>query len=239
LVSIPWFIFGQVGYALMLPILSRAQDDPERFRRQYRACVEYAGVGAVVLTLPLIVAGEQLVALLFGSKYAGTGLLMALLGAASAVRFLRFVPTVAAIARADTLNQLYTNLWRGLGLPLAAAVAVLGGGVALIAACALLGELLAAVVSVLRLRRYQGVPLRDTAGAAVYVFGFVSAGLALVCCGAPRWGYWLGAAGMLAALALAILVACVAFPAFARIVMEVTGRKRATEAQQTVPNCLM
>jgi len=38
LVSIPWFIFGQVGSALMLPILSRAQDDPSAFAASI-ACV--------------------------------------------------------------------------------------------------------------------------------------------------------------------------------------------------------
>jgi O-antigen/teichoic acid export membrane protein len=232
LVSIPWFIFGQVGSSIMLPILSRAQEDPERFRRQYRTCVEYAGVGAVVLTLPLIVAGEQIVSLLYGSKYAGTGTLMALLGATSAVRFLRFVPAVAAMARADTMNQLYSNLWRSVSLPLAAAMALFGGGVALIAACALTAEIAAALVSVMRLRQRQGVPLRDTAGAAAYVLGSVATGLALVYFGAPHWGYWLAAAGTLGILALSVLVAWMAFPGFARGVAEATGCKWPSALQQ-------
>jgi O-antigen/teichoic acid export membrane protein len=235
LVSIPWFIFGQVGSSIMLPILSRVQDDPDRFRLKYRACVEFAGVGAVVLTVPLIIAGEQLVSLLFGSKYFGTGILMALLGAVSAVRFLRFVPAVAATARADTMNHLYSNLWRGLSLPLAAGVAMLGGGVTLIATCALVAELVATVVSLWRLRRCQGVPLRDTAGAAAYIFGFLSAGLVLVCLGTPHWGYWPVAAGLLAILALSILVAWIAFPTFARTVREAAGCRCPTVVQQPAP----
>jgi O-antigen/teichoic acid export membrane protein len=232
LVTIPWFVFAQVVSSLMLPILSRAQDDPERFRRQYRACVEYAGVGAVVLTLPLIVAGGQLVALLYGPKYVGTGVLMAFLGAASAVRFLRLAPAIASIARADTKNQLYSNFSRGLSLPLAAAVALLGGRVALIAACALVAELAAVVVSVLRLRRRQGVPLRDTAAASAYVVGFVTAGLALIQMGASRWSYWSSGAGTVAILGLSILAALIAFPRFARTVVSATGRRWPPRVQQ-------
>jgi len=225
LVSIPWFVFGQVGSSILLPILSRVQDDPALFRRQYRASVEYAGVGAVVLMLPLMVAGEPLVALLFGPKYVGAGPLMALLGAAAAVRFLRFVPSVAAMARADTKNQLCSNAWRSLGLPLAFCVATLGGKVTLIAACALVAELMAAGFSVLWLRRRQGVPLRDTAGAATYVLGFVTAGLATIYFNPSRGGYWLAAVSALAILMLAIGFAWVVFPDLIRTVMTAAGRK--------------
>ncbi|MCE9614630.1 MAG: oligosaccharide flippase family protein [Lentisphaerae bacterium] len=239
LVSIPWFIFAQVGSSLMLPILSRAQDEPAQFCQHYRVCVEYAGVGAVILTLPLIAAGEQLVTLFYGSKYVGAGKLMALLGAASAVRFLRFVPAVAAMARADTLNQFYSNLWRGFSLPLAAIVVISGGGVSMVAACALVAELVAGAVSVMRLRRLQGVPYRDTAGAAAYVLGFVAAGLSFVCLGASHWGFWLASSGMLAIVGLAIVVARVAFPGLARTVLDVILSHRRTGLSQPAADTVL
>ena len=236
LVSIPWFIFGQVGSSIMLPIMSRAQDDPVKFCQRYRICVEYAGVSAVVLTLPLIVVGEQIVTLLYGSKYAGTGVLMALLGAASALRFLRFVPSIAAMARADTINQLHSNVWRGLSLPLATAVALMGGRVALIAACALLAELIASAVSLLRLHRCQGVPLRNTAGAAVYVLSFLGAGFALVWLGTSQFGYWYAVAVMLAVHLIAIVVAWFSFPDVVRSVLDATGRKWTHTVPQPASN---
>jgi len=120
----------------MLPILSRAQDDPARLRRQYRVCVQAAAAAGVMFTLPPILVGEQLVKLLYGGKYQGTGVFVALLGAAVAVRFLRFVPAVVATAKADTMNQLYSNLWRGASLPLALGVVAVGGTPVQIAACA-------------------------------------------------------------------------------------------------------
>jgi O-antigen/teichoic acid export membrane protein len=224
IVSIPWFIFGQVGSSIMLPILSRAQDDSLRFRLRYRTCAEYAGTGAVVLTLPLMLAGEQLVTLLYGAKYAGSGLLTGLLAAASAVRFLRFVPAIAATAQADTLNHLYSNICRGLSLPAAAAAALLGGTVIHVAACALAAEVAATLVSAFRLRRRQGVPLRDGAGAALYVFGFVTLELTLVCAGTARLSYWGAAALVFAMLGLSVLVACLAFPALGQRVLEVAKR---------------
>jgi uncharacterized membrane protein YjjP (DUF1212 family) len=161
---------------------------------------------------------------------------MALLGATSAVRFLRFVPAVAATSRADTLNQLYSNLWRGVSLPLAIAVALLGGGVALIAACALFAELAAAVVSVVRLWLRQNVPLQDTAGAAAYVLGFVTIGLGLVLLGTPRWGYWSTAAALLTVGVVSLLVAWLLFPRVARTVRALVAGEGVSKIHLPAPN---
>jgi O-antigen/teichoic acid export membrane protein len=233
LVSIPGSIFAQVGSSLMLPVFSRAQDNPEQFREQYRTSVQYAGVAAVVLTLPLIAAGEQFVTLIYGAKYAGTGTLMAVLGAAAAVRFLRIVPAIASMAKADTVNQLYSNVWRGLSLPLAASVAALGGSLTLIAACALVAELVATVVSVLRLRHRQGVLLRDTAGSAAYVLAFVGVGFMLIYLGAPRWSCWPAAAGTLAILVLSAMAGWIAFPAASRLLVTAISQRYSPEIAQS------
>ena len=235
LVSIPWFIFGKTGSSIMLPILSRVQDDPEGFRWHYRACVAYASLGAVVFTLPLIVAGEQLVGLLFGSKYHGSGMLMAFLGAAFAVRFLRFVPAVAATARADTMNHLYSNLWRVAGFPLAVTVALLGGGATLIAGCAIVGEVVATVVSLLRLRRCQGVPLRDTAAPAAYIVGFLFTELTLVHFGSSQWDYWLASWGVVGLLAIAVGAAWIALPGFAGSVKEAVRHRTLGRVEKAAP----
>jgi O-antigen/teichoic acid export membrane protein len=217
LVSIPGSVFAAVGSSLMLPIFSRAQDDAVLFRRQYRMCTEYAGVAAVVLTLPLILAGEQFVTLIYGAKYSGTGTLMAVLGATATVRFLRMVPAIASMAKEDTVNQLYSNVWRGLSLPLAVAVAALGGGVVPIAMCALAAELVAVVFSLLRLRERQGVHLRDSGGAALYVACFVSLGLILGYLGVPHWNYWVVVIFTVLLSIMALVVSRLAFPEAARL----------------------
>jgi O-antigen/teichoic acid export membrane protein len=221
LVSIAWFVFGQVASSLMLPILSRFQNEPEKFRCQYQVCAEYVGLGAVVLTLPLIIGGEQLVTLLFGSKYQGTGYLMALLGAASAVRFLRFLPVVAGMARADTVNNLISNLWRSLSLPLAVGMMLVSRRAVLIAVCALIAEGVATLVSVLRLQRQQGVPVRDLSRSAGYVSGFLAVELGLVCLGTPRMGLGMVAETVLLLLGISLLVAWLLFPTVPRTLWSV------------------
>jgi O-antigen/teichoic acid export membrane protein len=225
LVSIPWFIFGQVGSALMLPILSRAQDDPERLRRQYRVCVQAAAAAGVISTVPLILIGEPLVTLLYGGKYHGTGVFVALLGAAFAVRFLRFVPAVVAVAKADTINQLYSNLWRGASLPLALAVVAVGGTPVQIAACAVVAEVLAAVVSAVLLWRRQGVPLRESYGATIYVIIFVSIGLAVALLGGANLGIGWAAVVGIGAFFIALGSARFMSPEAARLLIEAVRQR--------------
>jgi O-antigen/teichoic acid export membrane protein len=235
LVSIPWFIFGQVGSALMLPILSRAQDDPERLRRQYRVCVQAAAAAGVMFTVPPIIIGEQLVKLLYGEKYQGTGVFVALLGAAFAVRFLRFVPAVVATAKADTMNQLYSNLWRGASLPLALGVLAAGGSPVQIAACAVVAEVLAAAVSAVLLWRRQGVPLRESYGAAIYAVTFVSVGLAVALLGAADLSIEWAAVVAIGAFFIALSAARFMFPEAARFLIEAVRRNFGASAEQPAP----
>ena len=179
IVSLPWFIFGQVAASLVLPIMARSQDDLVRLRRQYRLCLQIAAVFAATFYLPLIAVGEQLIVLLYGDKYKGTGVFVSLLGAAFAVRFLRFAPAAAALAKGDTVNQLYTTIWRGASLPLALGVVAVGGTPIQIAACALVGEILSAMVSIFRLWRRQNVPLHDSCSAIMYLIVVISPAAAL------------------------------------------------------------
>ena len=192
LVSIPWFIFAPVASSVMLPILSKSQDQPERFRIAYGQAAAYAATASMFVLLPLIIAGEHITTLLYGAKYLGAGPVVALLAAASAIRFARFAPAVAAMARADTMNQLYGNLWRTISLPLAIGVVMLGrASVLAVAACALVGEIVAVVASVTRLCRRQNIPMRDNLAAGLYLATFLSCGLLASFWGFRHWSVWM------------------------------------------------
>lgn len=225
LVSIPWFIFGQVLSSVMLPIMSRSQDDPVRLRHQYRICAQVASVGGVICLVPLIVSGEQLIILFYGSKYHGCGIFMALLGAAAIMRFLRFAPAVAALAKGDTLNQLYSNVWRSASIPLALIVWSAGGTSEQIAGCALAGEALAAVVSMVLLQKRQDVPLSESLGASLFVIIWISASLLVFFLLGARLSF--GSACLLAtgASAISLIVAWLLFPATARFMIESMQKK--------------
>ncbi len=224
LVSIPFFVFAQTASSLMLPILSRSQDDGEKYRASYRECVTYAAMASVFLLLPLIVAGEQIATLLYGEKYAGVGTAIAVLGAASAVRFVRFAPSIAAMARADTVNLLYANLWRAVSLPLAIAVVmIIGQDVVLVAACALIAETAAAFFSIYRLRQRQGIPLGDNLAAGLFIGSFLAIGLGVVFAGANHWSAWLASGVTVLILAAAIVTSLILFPNAWTLLSRATG----------------
>lgn len=225
LVSIPWSIFGQVMTSIMLPLMSDAQSEPERFRRQYRICAQIAAIAGVVLLLPLIVAGEQIISLLYGSKYSDTGAFMAILGTTAALRFLRYPPAVAAMAREDTLNQLFANLWRVTSLPLALGVWGLGGTPLQIAACALVGEVLAIIASIVRLWRKQHVPPQECYSASLYMVIILSAGVAVAFFGGANLSLWPAAFVAIGAFLAALGVAWFKFPETATYLVSVARRK--------------
>lgn len=224
LVSIPWFVFSQVGGSLMLPLISRVQDDPERFCRQYRLCVQIAAISGVLCLLPLIVAGDPLIRLLYGAKYQGTGAFVAILGAAWTVRFLRQAPTLAAVAKADTINSLYSNLCRAASFPLALVVVAMRGSPLQIAACAIVGEILAAVASAVRIAR-RGVPLRESYSASIYLVTLVSVGLGFSLLGGASLNIWSAAWVAVGSFLIALCAAWFMFPEMAHLCLEAFRRK--------------
>jgi O-antigen/teichoic acid export membrane protein len=112
LTMVPGYMFQYVVNAIMLPLLSRVQDQPAEFRKRYLTCAEISTAFATILACGLIIGGELLVTTAYGHKYAGAGAVVAWLAAANALRIIRAVPTLAAMARGDTVNNLLANLFR-------------------------------------------------------------------------------------------------------------------------------
>jgi O-antigen/teichoic acid export membrane protein len=226
LVSIPWFIFAQVSSSLILPVLSRVQGDSIAFRERYRACLEIVACASVITMLPIIMAGEQIVTFFYGSKYQGAGPFVALLGAAFAFRFLRLAAGVASAARADTLNQFWSNIWRTVSLPLALGVIAAGGTPVQVASCAVAAELVAVVVSLLRVSAHQGISLLDSLGAISYMIAFITAGSVLALLMAGAWGAWTSATAASLTSILALSVAWFSFAAFRDVLGSVRNTMR-------------
>jgi O-antigen/teichoic acid export membrane protein len=116
-------------------------------------------LAAMFITIPFIVAGGWAVDILYGHKYAAAAGFIGWLGAMWGIRIIRVAPTVAAIARGDTQNAMYSNVARSLAFVGMLLVAALGGRLAWISICGFLGELLAFTASLWRLRVRQSVPV--------------------------------------------------------------------------------
>jgi O-antigen/teichoic acid export membrane protein len=159
LVMAPTFLFGRVFNSVMLPLLAKAQDDSATFRLRYSQALAVVSVFAAFCVFGMIVGSEAIMPLIYGPQYAGTGLLLALLAAANAFRNIRIAPALAAIAKGDSQNQMYANLWRVTALLPALGAAILKQPVWMIACVGVVGETSACAYSFLRLRRRDGVML--------------------------------------------------------------------------------
>ncbi len=115
----------------------------------------FSGVYAIVMVL----AGGPLVTLIFGAKYTDSGALTAWLGLAQALRLLRGIPTVGAMAKGDSQNLMFSNFLRLSGTALAFLLAMAGGSLATIASCAAIGEAAALVGSFWRFTHNHSVPV--------------------------------------------------------------------------------
>lgn len=196
LVMAPQFLYGRIFNSVALPLVSRAQGDPHAFQRKYRQILAGMLLYASASTAVFIVGSEPLMRSVYGSKYAGSGALMAWLSAVAAFRSLRMAVAVANIAKGDSQSQLISSLWRAASLGPAFYLAWQGGPLWSIAACGLVGEALATVVCVGRLWRMARVPMRLTlipAGGIAALAG-AAGGLGHWTADAPVW------AGLLAAL---------------------------------------
>jgi len=175
--SLPFSVFAQVGSSLMLPTLASQQKNPENFKTYYNRCIELAVIISLIILGPLVLVGGDIVRFIYGPRYSGSGMLVAIFSAGVALRFFRWAPTVAAMSRADTVNQLLGNIARAMSLLFAFLVIASGrGSMAGVAACGLIGEILAIFVSVVRVKKRQNIGYYLHLKPFIFLIGWICAG---------------------------------------------------------------
>jgi O-antigen/teichoic acid export membrane protein len=206
---IPGLMVASVLFSLLLPIMSRVQDNTNAFRAKYRLCAQVMAVFAAVFASFLSMAGGAIVTFAFGAKYAGCGPLITLLVAALALRLMRVAPNIAAMAKGDTQNMMFSNGARLVGVVLAAALVAAGGGLISVAVGGLCGEIVSYAVSATGIARRQAVSFADSARPAIVCAAPVAlfATISLLYPGISNlWiGLPLGILAMMIALGVALL----------------------------------
>lgn len=152
---------ASISTALMLSLLSRAQDNAPMFERRYRLCIAGLTVASSAIAPLLIVAGPALVRITprFGDQYAPIVQVLGILAAMQAFKMIRVAPTLAAMSRGDTKTLMATNLIRVASFAGALAAVMNSAPLAWIALSALAGEVMALAYAFIRLRRVHAVPL--------------------------------------------------------------------------------
>ena len=220
LVSVPWFILVNVASALVLPVLVRSQSLAGLFERRLRLFLELSAVIAALLFVPLALCGEDLVRVLYGKAYVGCGTYMVILAAGVAFRLLGTAASLAALARADTRNELYGNLARCLSLPLALLAVWGGGDPATVAGCVLVGEVAGLVACLIRLRASITLSVKDMLLSVGYLCGFMAMAVALLGAGIQQSGMGIQLMVSAAVCAFALLTAAMLFPGLMQALTE-------------------
>jgi O-antigen/teichoic acid export membrane protein len=177
LTLVPTLFFTRVFASVMLPLMAKVQDDPVVFNRRYGLVIAVVCAFSAIYAVTVILGAEAFMQLAFGRKYHGTGVILAWLAVANAFRNIRLAPAVAAIAKGDSMNQMISNLWSGVSLLPALAVALAGQPVWLVACAGLVGEAFACAVSFRRLSRRDGVPASQSLiPTSLVAFSVIAAG---------------------------------------------------------------
>lgn len=138
---VPGLIAAKVGHALMLPLLASQRDNPRAFAARYGSLASATALAAALYLVVFVTAGEPLVKLAFGAKYAGLGALTGWLALMWTVRMVQVVPGMAVMAHGQTRPFLTAGLIRACALPAAVGLAMCGLGIETLAAAGAVGEL--------------------------------------------------------------------------------------------------
>ena len=153
LASAPSFALLKIVGGTALPILTKASGNPARLRSQYALVAQVFSLCGALFAVGMVLAGEPVIVLLYGSKYAGTGILAAWLSCGHAVRMIRGAPTGVAWSRGETSSQMFGNVVRLAGLLLVVPVVWFKGPLYWVAAAGLVGEVLALLAQTKAVRR--------------------------------------------------------------------------------------
>jgi len=130
---------AKLAAALLLPLFSRVQADQETLRRYLRLSVQILALIGGVVALPLILIGGDLIVMIYGEQYTSAAEFLAWMGVQLAARTFRLVPAIAAMAKGDTKNSMFANLFRTIGVLLAVVAAWLALPIASIIICGVVG----------------------------------------------------------------------------------------------------
>ncbi len=217
-------------HPMILPALAREQGNPERFQARYATCVQLLSAAAVFMTLVIITFAPPALAI-YDVKYTDAGLYIGWLAIAQAARILRMAPTAAALARADTKNSMFANLYRLLALGLTVVFAYFELPLSWIAVSGIFGEMIAIVYTVRRLRGKCAIPMGMTFVPALGLLSLLGASQGLMFALPESLSLWaqLGiGAGITVVFGLGFILC---FPSLRREIADYLEQRRGARAE--------
>lgn len=152
---VPGLMAGKVGHSLLLPVFSDALRNGRGIKMRYQSAVEATTVFAALYLAAFCIAGNWLLPVVFGVKYAGFGAITGWLAAMWAVRMIQSVPGMGLMAYGHTKPFLVAGILRAHALPCVLLAALTGCGLATLAAIGVIFEVVSLAYVVTRLDRLE------------------------------------------------------------------------------------
>lgn len=150
---------ANINRSLLLPLFSAVQNEKNRFLERYKYSIQLIGFISFVILVLFILYGEWLIHLIYGENYAGATVFILWLASMHTISIMRSAPTQASIAVKDTKNAMYANISRTIALPVALFIALFRYDLVWIPFIGFIGEVLAYLTSILRLKYKQGIAI--------------------------------------------------------------------------------
>ncbi len=159
LTMIPTIMVVKVLSTLLLPILSKLKDSPEAFLEETAFFNSSVSIIASVVCGLLLLTGDKVLVFVYGVKYGHASVLVSWLSVLWAIRMLRVIPAIVAMANGCTKYLLYTNLVRSVALVGVVYVVAHGLPMKWIAIVGLIGEGMAYLYSLLLNKYFLAAPM--------------------------------------------------------------------------------
>lgn len=190
IVGAPTFAFAKVFATLSLPILSKAEDNAELLLHRYGQVVASLACFATVTTLLFVLGGEAFMVIAYGHKYVEGGLICSMLAIVNGFKILRMGSAAVALAKGDSKNQMYSNMWRVSSIVFAIGLGVSRAPMWMVALSGVVGEIAACWSTWYRLWRVDGIAMFSSIRPALMYVVSVSIGLLTYLVLFPRLGVW-------------------------------------------------
>jgi O-antigen/teichoic acid export membrane protein len=149
LTYLPISLIARSFQILFLPQMAKHQESDARLQRQYDLAMSSYAILAVSFVAGTTLVGGQVLVLLFGQKFAPATPYLVLLAMMQGIRLLRSASALAAMARAETKNPLYTNMVRSAFILISFSTALLTKDIFLMILVGIAGEIVATLAAAL------------------------------------------------------------------------------------------
>lgn len=143
LTMMPAMMSIRIGSTLFLPVLSVEQNSNSSFNNKSRIFSQILSIIAATYSVIMLLMGDKILPLLYGSKYSAAGTLVGWLSIMWALRIIRVMPSVISMAKGNTKILMHTNIIRILSLFGVIIAVIKNMELVWLAIAGILGELLA------------------------------------------------------------------------------------------------